>query len=537
MTCVMALCATLTALAGAGLPAQAVVTALPARVDAAKNPSPPIRVAKKPSQKGAASRRATAAGWDIVLVLTDDQPVGTLDQMPEVQRRLLARGVNYTNAIVPTSLCCPSRASLFTGQSANVTGVFNNRANTGAGGYPVYRARGNEERTIAVAMDQIGYRTAYFGKFMNEFGAAFDGTSPPGWDVWRTFAANRSGDYVNYTVGNGLKPGAPRTGPAREFVKQYSTTYFGDLATEHIRRAARSAAPLFTVFAPYAPHAPFYAPPRYRRSVVPPSYWNDSVLESDVSDKPQWIQDRPNNGRIDGRPPGLALKRQQDTLLAVDEQVGRIVDAVADAGRLDRTLFVYVSDNGYLHGEHRLDGKGTPHYKSTNVPLIVRWGRSGPTGADDRLTIANVDIAATLLAAAGLPNTTSGSSVIDPNRNAGGAQLVGSEAASRFTRPPFCGWRTATRMFVRYGSGEEEYYDYTRDPFELDNAVNDPAQSAQSDELRQRARAACAKTPPGYGPNFDTPRWAYPEQGPPGSGKQPPIDEESATQTRVRRAS
>ena len=98
-----------------------------------------------------AKKKIAANQWDVVLVLTDDQPIGTLQGMPEVSRLLAARGTTFPNAIVPTSLCCPSRTSLLTGKLATATGIYSNESDTGYGGYPAVKAAGLENDTIATA--------------------------------------------------------------------------------------------------------------------------------------------------------------------------------------------------------------------------------------------------------------------------------------------------------------------------------------------------------------------------------------------------
>lgn len=465
----------------------------------------------------ATKKKTAAAEWDVVIILTDDQPTGTLQGMPQVSRLLLDRGVTYSNAIVPTSLCCPSRTSLLTGQLATQTGIYSNESDTGYGGYPAVKAAGLEKKTLATALDGAGYNTAYFGKYLNEYGPLYDGTAPPGWDTWRAFTTRQSGKYRNFGLTDAVPFGQPAKTAKQEFVKQYSTTFLGQQAAAHIRNAAPDQ-PLFTVFAPYAPHSPFTAQRKYRGSSrVPTNYLNDSVMESDVSDKPDYVKQEPLSATVEGAAPGINLAKQMDTLRSVDDQVGAIYDATRASGRLNRTLFVYVSDNGYMHGEHRLDGKGYPYLKSTNVPLVMRWGAGSTGTVDDRLTIANVDIHATILQAAGLANTSAGSSMLAP-RHDQGVPMVGAESTSRVIRPPFCAWRTRDELFVRYGSAEEEFYNYRADPYELDNRIGDPAYAARIDELRQLARAACAPPPPGFGPTFDLPRWR-PARG----GTAPPL--------------
>jgi arylsulfatase A-like enzyme len=244
---------------------------------------------------------------------------------------------------------------------------------------------------------------------------------------------------------------------------------------------------------------------------VPANYLNPSIMEQDVSDKPDYVQQQPQSALVEGQAPGINLARQMDTLRSVDDQVRALYDAVKARGTLGRTLFVYVSDNGYLHGEHRLEGKAYPYQRSTNVPLVMRWGAGAPGTIDERLTIANVDITATVLQAAGLPNTSQGTSVL-ADRNGDGVLMVGPESATRVVRPPFCAWRTRDELFVRYGTAEEEYYDYRSDPYELTNRVDDPAVAPRVDEVRALTRKACSPTPPGFGPSFDLPRW-HPARG------------------------
>ncbi len=98
---------------------------------------------------------------NIVLIITDDQRIGTLDTMGTVRSQLRDQGASYTG-IIPTSLCCPSRTAIFSGNHSHTTGVWTNRVNTG--GWPVFHSSGYEKRTIATALDRAGYTTGFFGK-------------------------------------------------------------------------------------------------------------------------------------------------------------------------------------------------------------------------------------------------------------------------------------------------------------------------------------------------------------------------------------
>lgn len=226
------------------------------------------------------------------------------------------------------------------------------------------------------------------------------------------FTTQQSGKYRRFGLSDAVPFGQrPRTAK-QEYVKQYSTNFLGRATANHVRRAPLGT-PLLTVFAPYAPHSPFTATRKYRGSgAVPADYFNASVLEQDVSDKPGYIKELP---RDHGRRPGTGCQsRKADRHPAQRQRPGprHLRCGSHPRGRLDRTLFIYVSDNGYLHGEHRLEGKGYPYLKSTNVPLVMRWGAGAPGTVDDRLTVANVDVHASILQAAGLANTSAGTSVL-----------------------------------------------------------------------------------------------------------------------------
>ena len=246
-------------------------------------------------------------------------------------------------------------------------------------------------------------------------------------------------------------------------------------AAVHGLRALRAALAL---------HRPAQVPRDQQGARELPQPFRDGVRTSRTS--PPTCKQQPLSATVEGAAPGINLAQQMDTLRSVDDQVRAHVRRGRSAsGRLDRTLFVYVSDNGYMHGEHRLDGKGYPYLKSTNVPLVMRWGAGSTGTVDDRLTIANVDIHATILQAAGLANTSAGSFDAARPQRRKACPLVGAESTSRVVRPPFCAWRTRDELFVRYGSAEEEFYDYRADPYELDNRIERPGlRRAASTKLR-----------------------------------------------------
>ena len=467
--------------------------------------------------------------WNIVVIMTDDQPTGTLFDMRTVKRELMGRGVTYSTAVVPTPICCPSRASFLTGDFSQKTGVWDNTGADGNGGYSAFKANGNEARTFAVSLRDSGYYTGLFGKYLNEYAEGYKGIAPAGWDQWRSFAIpGRSGDYRNYQVATPyskedrarIRIGKKPKNPSLELVDEYSTTYFGKLTAKFIRTAPKDQ-PFATVFTPYAPHAGFKAETKYQNSLTDTEWWKDdpSIMEADVSDKPRWVGERLLGGTIAKKSIGERFVKQRATLLSVDDEVSRIMDALRDTKRLKRTVVVYYSDNGFLHGQHRVLKKFVPYRAATDVPMVVRWGNQTPRGVtDNRVVAANIDSYATIMDIAGLPNIK-GHSLLDPASRAGVPLTAPEYSTHEGGRPPYCGWRTGTEMFVRYGSGEEEYYDYGTDPYELENRAADPTVAPRVDELRDLARQACLPPPLDYGPSFDEPIWSYDNPKAPDDGE------------------
>jgi N-acetylglucosamine-6-sulfatase len=433
---------------------------------------------------GLALTLSAQAAPNVVLIVTDDQRVGSLGPLrtPAIWNLIRRPGVAYTNAHVPTSLCCPSRASILTGLFAHSTGMYGNRPPYG--GWPTFYGRGLEERTLAVALSEAGYRTGLVGKYLNG-GRPFPGHTPAGWDVF----AELPGGYYNYTFEGVTYGGAPA---------DYATDVLRDRAVRFIKETP-SEQPLFLHFAPFAPHLGAIPAPRHQGSWRGRLTDRDRVWqEQNLSDKPPWLRHQPRlpQARITS-----TLERTQESLLAVDEAVASIHAELVAAGRAENTLFVYISDNGVLYGEHRVFyHKNLPYRAATRVPLLLRWDGHAPAGATAERLALNVDLAATISRAAGVRMRTEGLDLLRPNVRRG----FPLEGKSWFVRsmgariPSFCGYRTRRYGFVRYRTGFEELYDYRHDPQELSNRAKRKSYDALRKRLRKLARLSCRPTPPGF---------------------------------------
>src|SRR5205809_3921053 len=177
---------------------------------------------------------------NVVVILTDDQRWDTLWSMPTVQSELIGHGIEFTNGFVVNPLCCPSRASLITGQYSHTHGVYTN-----AGPYGGFQHFAGDDSTIATWLHDGGYWTGFVGKYLNGYRPQ-DGYIPPGWDRW--VAMNLG--YYNYWLNIDGVPAYFGSDP-----EDYSTDVLGADAASFIRDSPTDQ-PLLLDFAPYAPHGP-----------------------------------------------------------------------------------------------------------------------------------------------------------------------------------------------------------------------------------------------------------------------------------------
>lgn len=302
----------------------------------------------------------------LVIVADDQRATGTLRVMPKTRAWFQDEGTSFVNAYATTPLCCPSRASILTGRYAHNHGVHTN-----------FDPRPLESSpTLPHHLQDAGYRTAIVGKYLNSWPLE---DPPPHFDRW---AIEDAYDYYDTTFNvNGRL----------QNVDGYSTTYLQRKALRFLKSFEhRDWKPWFLYVAPLAPHEPYTPAPRHDRAPVPG--WEVPV-ERDRSDKPSWVRatDVPR-GYI-----GKVAERQQRTLKSVDGLVGRLAKTLARLGEGDDTLAIYLSDNGYLWGEHGLLEKRLPYAPSVQIPLLLRWPGVIQAGRVDRRFAANIDVTPTVL--------------------------------------------------------------------------------------------------------------------------------------------
>ena len=419
--------------------------------------------------------RAAAKRPNIVFVLTDDLDYASAQKMPQIGSLLREGGTSFENAFVSHPICCPSRATALTGLYDHNHNVRGNSPPDG--GFEKFLSEGHEEDSIAVGLQEGGYQTAFFGKYLNGY-PGDEGPShvPPGWDEWYgkldgqqlyDYDINENGEVVSY-------------GSEEE---DFFTDVLSEKATDFVGRAAPEDQPFFAYVAPTAPHGPATPAERHKGAFAeeeaprPPSF-----NEEDVSDKPPPIRDAEPISDEEASNIDDYYRQRLESMLAVDEMVGAVIEELEAAGELENTYIFFTSDNGWFGGEHRMaEGKDRAYEESARVPLFVRGPGIAPGTEAEELAL-NTDFAPTFAELAGLKGF-----------KADGRSLL---PLMRGEEPPL-GWRSAVLLegfvgkgdrvyeavrterykYVEYGNGEEELYDLQNDPYELENAYEkvDPA--------------------------------------------------------------
>jgi N-acetylglucosamine-6-sulfatase len=437
---------------------------------------------------------AHAAGRpNIVLILTDDQRWDTLWAMPAVRNQLMARGVEFTNGHVVNPLCCPSRASILTGQYSHSTGVYSN--GPPLGGFSVF----DDSSTLATWLHDDGYTTALIGKYLNGYDSDSVGTyTPPGWDRWVAFSQMEPGGgaYFNYQLNI--------DGTLRDFgtaETDYSTDVLAAEATDFIRT---TTGPFFLYLAPSAPHFPATPPPRYKTAFSDLAPWRPpSYNEADVSDKPAWVRSLPLwNSTRKAAIDRFRLK-QYRSLLAVNDAVRSVVRALRETGQLHDTMIVFTSDNGYLWGEHRWSAKMVPYEESIRIPLVARYDPLTTTPRADTHLALNIDFAPTFTEVAGTSAPGAEGRSLVPLLTSSTARWRRAfliEHAGGRVVPAYCGSHNRRYSYVKYSTNEEELYDLRADPYQLQNRVTDPSYQKALDRMRTKLQKLCQPPTPGVTP-------------------------------------
>lgn len=445
-----------------------------------------------PGQAGISEPAERSGRPNIVLFLTDDQTLAEMAVMPQTRELIGQEGVTFTRAMAQYPLCCPSRASLLTGQLPHNHGVMGNEPPWG--GYGDFRT----DNTLPMWLQDAGYRTALVGKLMNGYPVAGEETHvDPGWDDWYLpvigayhythFTANQNGTLVRYT-------------------DTYQTDWQADVMSQLVTEYAADDAPFFIHGSFIAPHyggpiepddPPGVKTPavaeKYRDTVTEPMPDKASIPEPDLSDKNHWWFGDRSAQRQDISGMDEVWRQRRESLKSVDDAVAQVITTLRQTGEYDDTLLVFASDNGYLMGEHGLTNQKIFGYEeSIRVPLLMA-GPGIPAGIVRDQLVSLVDLPATWLELAGaepgLPQDglPLQDFIEDPTYRSDRVLLLEAggwplEDEDRM----YLGLRTSDdRVVIRYWNDHVETYDLAEDPFQLDGTTppEDAAWQAEMLEL------------------------------------------------------
>jgi N-acetylglucosamine-6-sulfatase len=419
---------------------------------------------------------------NVVFILTDDLSWNLVRYLPRVQA-LQRRGTTFSHYFVTDSLCCPSRASIFTGRLPHNTDIFTNMAPDG--GFKAFRKRGEEQSTYATALHHAGYRTGMMGKYLNGYlphgKNAGVGYVPPGWSQWDVagngYAEFKYGLNQNHRVVHyGARP------------QDYLTDVLAQKGEAFIARAATDRRPFALELATFAPHKPSTPAPRDAADFPGLRAPRGAAFDKANLHPPAWLRARKPLSAAQIAVLDVGFRKRAQSVQAVDDLIGRVEGALKANGLAKNTYIVFSSDNGFHLGEHRLlAGKMTAFDTDIRVPLVVA-GPGVPAGRTETRLVENIDLRPTFAALghAPTPPITDGHSFVSllrkhPTGRWRTAVLVEHHGPVTGAGDPdlpvpgggnptsYEAMRTAHTVYIEYHDGEHEYYDLTHDPAERDN--------------------------------------------------------------------
>ncbi len=370
--------------------------------------------------------------------------------------KLAQEGVLFHNSFVVNSLCSPGRACVLTSRYSHLNGIIGNS-----------KPMSPDTPTLATHLKQAGYSTAYCGKFH------MDGQRErPGFD------------YVASFVGQGKYNDCPillngKQTPTHGWIDDVSTDY----AIKFLKQQTKDK-PFFLWLGFKSPHDPRGGEnlPERARNLYE---GKESRPVPNMSVSAIFKEVQPNPGRSARRPGGPfdAHRAYMRHITAIDQCIGRVLDALESTGHTEDTIVMIASDNGYYLGEHGLGDKRSAYDESMRVPLLIRLpGKNAKRGITTDAMVLNIDYGPTILDFAGaapLPDAQGHSlrPLLNGERPADWRKAFFYEyfKEPNFTSPTVLAVRTDTHKLITYPGHDEwtEAFDLVNDPYEMKNLVAD----------------------------------------------------------------
>lgn len=458
----------------------------------------------RPQNEKEDTSKSTDTRPNIIVVLVDDLRWDEYGEgghnylkTPNIDR-ISKEGINFKNAFTTTPLCSPSRASFLTGMYAHSNGITDNLARN---------EQSHQLVTFPKLLNDEGYETAFMGKWH----MGNDNTRRPGFDEW--IALKGQGEPINPFLNiNGKE----------QVVEGYITDILTDRSLQFINK--ERSAPFLLYLSHKALHpykmqmddgtsieingGGFIAAERHK------GMYSNKVFKR-----------RPNNGIVPADKPALmrqigdlpplgpetvtsekVIRDRAEMLMAIDDGLGEMLEALKKNGKLDNTIVVLTSDQGYWYGEHGLNPERRLAYEEViRIPLLIRFPKSiKPHSTADQMVLS-IDLAPTLLEFAGLKcdEYLQGMSLlpiinnsVKEWRNSFLIEYYSDHVYERMDHMGYKAVRTERYKYIHYLDleGADELYDLHQDPYELRNMINDPKAETLVVDMKKLLNEQLVKT-------------------------------------------
>ncbi|KAJ5114357.1 alkaline-phosphatase-like protein [Penicillium alfredii] len=435
---------------------------------------------------------------NFVVILTDDQDLrmNSMDYMPKLKKYVTDDGMFFNHHYATVALCCPSRASMWTGRAAHNTNVTD--LGPPHGGFPKFIEEGLNKKWLPVWLQDAGYKTYFTGKLMNfhNVGNYKKGQDDMGLDGHDFMIEPGAYQYTNTTIQHNMEK--PKSYPG-----VYATDLLANKSLAWIDKAAKDKSPFFLAINPINPHNNFnwnngktnWSAPipaarhkdKFQDAVVPRS---TSSFNPDKPSGASWVKQLKKLDSKTLKENDDVYRRRLQALQAVDDMVENTVAKLKEHNMLDNTYIIYTSDNGFHISQHRLTpGKRCPYEEDVNVPLVIR-GPGVPKSKTVDFVTSHLDIAPTIVNWAGAkgPGDFDGKKIpangspgseepwehvqvehwgeVSSHVNSPLSGVINSYKAIRVIGPKY------NLYYAVWCQGDHEVYDMINDPYQMKNLYN-----------------------------------------------------------------